>query len=57
MRALARRHHLYINWSMVHPMEKKKEKKKAAHGQNRDSSVDTVVFHAARDLFTYSEVK
>ena len=43
---------------MVHPMEKKKEKKKkAAHGQNRDSSVDTVVFHGARDLFTYSEVK
>ena len=32
-------------------------KKKAAHGQNRDSAVDTVVFHGARDLFTYSEVK
>lgn len=39
------------------PHEKKKRKKKTAHGQNRDSAVDTAVFHGARDLFNYPEVK
>ena len=54
MRALAPRHHLYINWSMVHPMEKKKEKKKQ-HTDKIETLLLTQSFFM--ELETYSRIQ
>lgn len=55
MGALVRRHHLYINWSMVHPMEKKKEKKKKQHTDKIETLLLTQSFFM--ELETYSRIR
>lgn len=54
MRALARRDHLYINWSMVYPMKKKKKKQKQ-HTDKIETLLLTQSFFM--ELETYSPVQ